>query len=272
MSSSISIGNHWKIVLYSTLFNFLFEYAVRGFDNTLEIPILLFGIIGIYFTYFILLEDLIVRFRLKDYELFLIAFFYCLIGMVLNSGYIFWEPGPFQPNYLIFGVNYLVIIFVCIFWWSEFQTVLTFYFANRISPRDWDQPFLGRKGWILTLFLNALFLSLFFLSGKIVYGRIEGYISMFIMWVVFGIICYIMLKKKDRNEPLKFESSKILDIIMISTIILSIFNAIFLIKDPVIIGASHVNSLALRITILWSLLLGIFVIFYRILSKKPISV
>ncbi|NVM03297.1 MAG: hypothetical protein HWN67_13230 [Candidatus Helarchaeota archaeon] len=192
--------------------------------------------------------------------------------MVLNSGYIFWEPGPFQQNYLIFGVNYLIVIFVGIFWWSEFQTVLTFYFANRISTRDWDQPFLGRKGWILTLSINGLLLSLFFLSGKIIYGTIEGYISMFIIWVVFGILCYIMLKNKDRNEQPKFESSKILDIIMISTIILSIFCATFLIYDPVIIGASHVNSLAIRITILWAWTFGIFVIFFRILLKKPISV
>ncbi|MFX0134833.1 MAG: hypothetical protein ACFFDN_14420, partial [Candidatus Hodarchaeota archaeon] len=243
MSPSTSIGNRWKIIFYSTLFNFLFEYAVRGFNNILEIPILFFGIIGIYFTYFILLEELIVRFRLKDYELFFIAFFYCLIGMVFNSGYLFLEPGPFQQNYLIFGVNYLVIIFVCTFWWSEFQTVLTFYFANRITPRDWDQPFLGRKGWILTLFVNGLLLSLFFLCGKIIYGTLEGYISMFILWVVCGFICYKMLKNKDRNEQHIFESSKFLDIIMISTIILSIFCATFLINDPVVIGASHVNSL-----------------------------
>ncbi|MFX0135125.1 MAG: hypothetical protein ACFFDN_15895 [Candidatus Hodarchaeota archaeon] len=95
---------------------------------------------------------------------------------------------------------------------------------------------------------------------------------MLILWVVCGLFCYKMLKNKNKNEQHIFESSKFLDIIMISTIILSMFCAIFLINDPVVIGASHVNSLATRITILWALIFGILVIFYRILLKKPISV
>jgi len=263
--------NGWKIILYCTGFNLLFEYAVRGINNLLVIPLLPILLFSTYFAYFTIFEDLIVRYRLRDHQAMLLGFFIGIIIMAFTGGQLFNPPTNLQFLY-IFGINYRDLLFVNIFWWSLFQTVLTFYLVNRISPRDWDHPQMGKGGWTLALLLLGLSLLIFQLNPHVPRGSLVGYISMAILVGVFGYLSYRSIKNNLEQEIPKFEPSKFYDIIMISTIVVSAFCAIFLIQDPTMFGASTVNRLASLIIIFLGLILGIVVILYRIISKQPISI
>ncbi|MHA1376874.1 MAG: hypothetical protein ACTSRG_00705 [Candidatus Helarchaeota archaeon] len=67
----MSIWNRWKIAILCTSFNFLYECAVRGILNIVMAPILIVGIIITYFIYFTILEEIIIKYKLKDYQLLL---------------------------------------------------------------------------------------------------------------------------------------------------------------------------------------------------------
>ena len=209
-------------------------------------------------------EDLILRYKMRDYQAMLVAFFLGTFYMAFASGYLFYHP-------LILGINYLALLFVNIVWWGGFQTVLTFYLVNRISPRDWNHSRLGKIGWTLCLFISGLLLVLFQLN-PLPRGTPEGFISMIIIVVVFGYFSYRSLKNNYEKEPINFEPSKIIDFLMVSSILLCTFCAIFLIYDPTMSGASRINFLALRIIIIWTLVVGTILFIYRLISKKPIPI
>jgi hypothetical protein len=175
---------------------------VRGIANILNVYLLI-GIIGTYFTYFTILEELIARYKLKDHQLMLWGFFLGIFVMAFTGGEMF-NPRPGLEMFFIFGINYVDFFFVNVIWWSLFQTVITFYFANRIIKRDWDHSRLGKLGWALTLILFGVILFLFQLgririyasygfvlnffriTQFIVFGTLPGYISMIVFVCIFG--------------------------------------------------------------------------------------
>ena len=67
------MSNRVKLVLICALFNWLFEYSARGIGEFTTRPLFVLALFGIYVTYFMMLEDLIVRYHLTNYQLFLAA-------------------------------------------------------------------------------------------------------------------------------------------------------------------------------------------------------
>ncbi|MHA1386364.1 MAG: hypothetical protein ACTSR3_21630 [Candidatus Helarchaeota archaeon] len=255
-----------------------------------NIPLLL-GIIGIYFTYFTILEELIVRYKLRDYQLILWAFFLGIFVIAFTGGQIF-NPRPALEMFFIFGINYIDFIFVNVIWWSLFQTVLAFYFANRVTRRDWEHERLGKIGWFLTIFIFCLILFLFQLgrfliyrsygyildflqiTRYIVFGTLEGYISMTIFVCIFGYLSLKELKKNEESRELiaEFEQARFIDVILVLIIIISFISVFFVGFIPTWSGTSYINRYGTAIIIASSVFFGILIIIYRIVSKKSISV
>ena len=287
----MSIWSRWKTILMCTGLNFLFEYAVRGISNFFAVPWLNIGIIGTYFAYFTILEELIVRYKLKDYQLLLWGFFLGIFAMAFTGGQMFNIRPGFEVFY-VFGINYLDFIFVNFIWWSLFQTVITFYFAYRVSVRDWEKPKLGKLGWALAILLYTLMLFFFQLgrygiyrnfgfildffqvTNYIVFGTLEGYISMLIFVIIFGFLSFRELKKNEENEVsvAEFEPSKFIDVILIITIAVSIICAFFIGSVSSWSGASLINRVGSAIIVIWAIIFGIIIVIYRFITKKPISV
>lgn len=95
----MKINNRWKVILLSALFNLSFEYSMRGlgglFKPVVFLPLFLFGF---YFTLYAMLEDLIVRFRLHNYQLVLAAFLYGIFPMAFGTGALFANPQFYGIN------------------------------------------------------------------------------------------------------------------------------------------------------------------------------
>ncbi|MHA1299422.1 MAG: hypothetical protein ACTSO9_08320 [Candidatus Helarchaeota archaeon] len=261
----LSINNRWKLILYCTLFNLLFEYSMRGINDFGRHPLLIIVLFFTYFSLFTILEDLILRYKLRDYHIVLLAFFYGTIYLAFASGFLFAPP-------LLFGINYFAWFFVNFVWWGIIQGVLTFYIANRITARDWNHPTLGKLGWILTLIINGLTLFIFQLNPLSFEKTLEGIISMCILLCIFGILSYVIINKSENEYETQFEPSKIIDILLIATTVFFAFCSIFLIYDPQVSGGSYSNKLATLLVICWTSILGIILIIHRIVLKKPIPI
>ncbi|MHA1376873.1 MAG: hypothetical protein ACTSRG_00700 [Candidatus Helarchaeota archaeon] len=211
--------------------------------------------------------------------------------MAFTGGQMF-NSRPGLEMFYFFGINYIDFIFVNFVWWSLFQTVITFYCANRISLRDWNHKRLGKVGWGLILFMFGLILFLFQLgrffiyqsygfilnffqiTQYIVFGNYEGYVSMIIFVCIFGYFSFRELKKNENNKVAipDFEPNKFIDIFAIMTIIISFFCAFFISFAPSWSGASIVNRIGLAIIIFWAAISGLVIIIYRLLIIRAISV
>lgn len=256
----------WKIVLIATAFNLLFEYSMRGINNLQVQPVLPLVLFTTYFTLFTMLEDLIVRFRLKDYHLMAAAFSYGAVYQSLVSGAAFIPP-------LILGINWGGVLFVILVWWGALQNVMTFYIANRLAPRDWNRRRLSKIGWAAMILLNGLMVLLFQLSGVIPRGSPSGMVVMVLILIVsVAGFWRILPGREERSLTPEFRKDKVMDYLSILTVVVFFVCAVFFTFDPVRHGASRVNWTSTRIVVGWSIILALIMLTYRLYSKRPISV
>ncbi|MEM3641898.1 MAG: hypothetical protein QXH37_08270 [Candidatus Bathyarchaeia archaeon] len=255
----------WGTVLVATAFNLLFEYSMRGVNNFLVQPVLPFILFTIYFTLYTMLDDMIARYRLRDIHLMVIAFFHGTAYQFLVSGTALLPP-------LILGVNWLNLLFVIMVWWGVLQSVVTFYIANRIAPRDWTHK-LSKKGWVVALSLNALMILMFQSSGVIPKVNIVQIFWMVVIMTGSAAMLKAMISKaKGRDHHMLFNRSLVLDVLCILTASIFLFCAFFLTFDPIKINTSNVNATSTAIVVRWSIILALALLGYRLLSKKSISV
>jgi hypothetical protein len=256
-------NTQWGIVLTATLFNVLFEYSLRGINNIAANPGLPIILFLIYLTLFLVVEDMIVQFKLKDYQLIILAFFYGTIYDAFTSGILFFNPQAFGIAWNHwFNVNF--------FWWGFIQALLTFYIANRVSKRNWNHPKLSRKALNTAIMINIGMVLLFQLSGAIPKGQPIAYLTILIILFVAKIVFFGTIK--HNAVPIPFQPSKFLDVLSILTVLVFLFTAIFLTHDPVISYTSAVNATSLKVIGLWTLIVTASLIGYRIKTKKSIPV
>jgi hypothetical protein len=211
-----------------------------------------------------MVEDLIVRFRLKDHQLMYLSFFYGTIYLAFTSGIVFLPPVSAG------GIRWVELLYVNLVWWGALQAVLTFYFANLIAPRSFDHSLLSKNGWILCLVIQIVTLFLFQKSGLIPKGSPAGYMTILIILIASLLIFWKSIKKQSAIIP--FQSNRILTILSFATVCVFLVCFLFLVKDPILSGTSHVNALSLKIVTRWTLVLAVIMLMYRIKMKKNIPV
>ncbi len=259
-------GNRWAIVLIAVGFNLLFEYALRGINNLRVQPGLPLILFIAYFTYFTMLEDLIVRHRLLDYQLMIASFFFGTVYVCLVAGIAFDKPQAF-------GLNWSGLLFVNLIWWGPLQAVLTFYLANRLAPRDWNHLRLGGLGWGVMLLLNGLIVVIFQRSGVIPKGTPVGLGTMIVILIVVAVLFrWTLPGASARAVSSAFQKGGVMDLLSALTVFIFLVCAVLLTSDPVRSGASNVNNVSLRIVSGWTVLLALVMLGYRLISKRPIPV
>jgi len=80
------MSNRVRIIGLCALFNILFEYSARGTTALSHKPLLFLFMFGIYFTFFAMVEDLIVWYHLRNYQISLVAFLYGFIPEMFLTG------------------------------------------------------------------------------------------------------------------------------------------------------------------------------------------
>lgn len=255
-----------KRILTATIFNLFFEYSIRGVNNLPAQPFLPIILFISYFTYFTMLEDLIARYRLKDYHLIMVSFIYGTVALCFASGLAFTPP-------LFLGINWIGLVFVNLVWWGALQAVATFYLANRMCPREWNSDLLSKNGWAVALLLNASTFVLFQFSGLIPKPTVQGLITAATLILALTVLLWRNISNRSVpfDEP-SFRKSRFMDVLVAMTILVFLVCAVFLTRDPVWSGASLVNRTSLHVVTVWTIILALLVFAYRLISKRPIPI
>lgn len=260
--------NHWKIVFAAVGFNLLFEYSMRGVNNLVVRPMLPIFLFLVYFPYFTLLEDLIVKHHLKDYNVLIAGFLFGTIFTVFVPATQFVEPQAFD-------INWMALIFVNFFWWGMTQGVLTFYIATRLFPRNWNHKTLSKIQRAILL-LTLIFGGFLFRIGiqinvpQAPQIRSEAYIIIAIISISTAIIFRKTIPKQTSATTQRKE--KLIDIISALTVVIFAFCALFLTQDPTQINVHSVNETAVRVVTTWTTICTLIMIGYRTFKHRPIPV
>lgn len=262
-------GNRWKIVLLVTLFNLLWEAAGRGIVGILTHPVLLLALFLTYFSYSAMIEDLITRYRLQDYQVLCVAFLFGLAWQLLVP-----SGGAFVPP-LLLGVNWGVVLCVNLVWWGPIQTLMGFYVANRLVSRDWDHPLLSRLGWGLSLFMFVFITLLIRLNvPSIAVVTAPGVMVMAVLMLASAVIVRRTLQRPEVRSaaPMAFERDKVMDYLSVFMVILFLISGTLLARNPIFSYIHPVNRPALVAGMVGSTIAVVIMLVHRLSSKRPIPV
>jgi hypothetical protein len=263
------IPNWFMIIFFCALFNLLFEYSARGIRDFAHRPLFMLILFGIYFTYFAMLEDLFVRFRLKNYQVFLGAFVYGLFPLAFLTGNLF-NPRVYS-GIMVAGVNIGTIIIVGVFSWGCVQGIVTLYFANRLSPRDWTHPKMGRIGWALAVLYQLSVMILACQNPVTPRGTPLGYLVLGILVIITFILFFKSLKTPIGQVKL-FQQSKVMDILAFGSVILFVFNGTFLVSRPAIVTSQPLNLIPTTIENIWVIICAVTFFVYRLWKRSDVVV
>jgi len=264
----MKLSNRLKIILLATFFNLTWEFSGRGLEGIFRpifLPLLLFGF---YFSLFNMLEDLIVRFKMKNYQLTLAAFLYGLFPLAFGSRDLF-----VKPQFL--GINWLNLFYIGFLWWGILQTILAFYFANRLVPRDWQHPRLSKFGWFLAIGYNlVVFLSFQFLKPHVSNPPLVSYFIFGLIFVFTTVFLWQDIKKNRKREPWSFKSSPLLDFLSFGSFTLFLSMGIFSTISQVLISvsSSYFNPITIKIGHTWTLFYSTVFLLYRLRSGKEVTI
>lgn len=187
----------WWTIVIATAFNLLFEYSVRGFGHLLERPLLPLVLTPLYFAYFVLLEDLVVRWRLRDAHVLVAGVVVGTIIVPLASGACLLPP-------LTLGVNWGALFFIDLIWWGPLQFVMALYIANRLAPRDWHHARLGPIGWTGFALLFAAALTVIHTAKPVAPPEtLQGWITIGILLALGALVFGRLLPGRDSRLPLR---------------------------------------------------------------------
>ena len=174
----------------------------------------------------------------------------------------------------ILGINWTALIFVNIVWWDTLQGIMTFYIANRLTPRDWRYPLLSQRGRKISMFI--MIFSLILLR---IFSKNKPSLSLIGIFTILGLILFsgvlfmsvLRKRKKYFNQPV-FRRDKLMDILSIFTITLFLFSFMFITSDHGMLSIHPVNLAAVKVIIVWTTLLAVIIWTYRLFSKRELSI
>lgn len=261
------ISNRFSLIFYAALFNILFEYSARGIREFLHKPLLVLAMFGIYLTWFAMLEDLMVRFKLKNYQIMLAAFLYGLFPLAFFTGNLF-NPRVYW-GIMLGGVNLGSLILIGFFAWGILQGIVTLYFANRLCPRDWGHSQMGKLGWSVAIGYQLLMI---FIAQKNPYAPRGLPISYLIFGLLVITAAFLFIKslKEQKLETKPFQSSKVMDFLAFGSVALFLLLGTFFAQDPSIITSYALNRTAVVIESLWTIFVAITFFSYRFRKELDI--
>jgi hypothetical protein len=240
-----------NVVFGAVLFNLVCELWVHGATGFLN-PVLTGSLIVLYSTYFLMLEDLVVRYRLGDAHVLLAGIVFGLWHETFTTGSVFAPGSPL-------GVNPVVVVLASVFWWGAMQSVAGLYFANRfLGVRDWGHRRMGKLSWgLCLLFSLQAAQTIFSMKGSSPVGY-----AVSLSLLALTVIVFIYTKKPV--SPNAFQRSRPLDILVGLHVVLCLGIGLTV--------GSRTNQVAQIAFVVWSFVFGAAVGLIRWRTRTAISV
>ena len=255
--------NRFKIVLLATAFSLLFEYSMRGIGGLFHRGFFL--LFFLYTSYYSLVEDLILKYRITNRQLIVVAFCFGVVPEAFLTGVLFVPP-------LFMGVNVVRFLFINIVWWGSLQGLLTFYFATRIVPRDWNHRKLGVFGWGIRLtFIGSVSLLSFVGSPVLPKGPLIGYFTVGATLIVGAVYLKLQLAK-PQQDVYTFHKSVILDFLSFGSVIIFLVLGTFAATKQTLVEGSLLNPLAAQLSTAWTVIVVSGILLYYVLHRKQITI
>jgi hypothetical protein len=216
-----------------------------------------------------MLEDLIVRFRLRNYQIFLVAFLYGLFPIAFLTGNLF--NTDVYWGIIVAGVNVGTVLIIGVLAWGVVQGIVTLYFANRIQARDWDHPRMGKVGWTLAVAYQVGVMMYAHQNPVTPRGTPVGYL-------VFGVLVLVvaalfMRSLKTPNAPIQpFQPIVLMDFLAFGSVFLFLVLGTFFISGEQIVTSQPLNLLAVTIENIWVFFCGVAFFVYRLQKKSDVVV
>ena len=254
-------------ILLLVLFSLFLEFTVRGtYALTRDAQYWVFLTI-FYFVYYKILEDLIVRYKLKDYQLLYLVVFLSIIIETLITG-----SALKEQVFLNFSPIALLIPTVL---WLSLQGYVALYFVNRIKPRKMEFSKMGKLGWaIIILALVGIAAGATFERAQIV--KPGGYLILGILAGIFLFLFRRSIKKRVQPEIVPFQKSRLMDLLAAGYFLAGLIAFIFLSEkygqfSEATLQNGYMNNPS-YLMIGYSVLAGVVLMIYRWRSKKSLVV
>lgn len=263
------ISNRFSLIFYCALFNLFFEYSARGLKQFVGRPLFTLVLFGIYFTYFSMLEDLMVRFRLKNYQIILVAFLYGLFPIAFLTGNLF--NTKVYSGIMAAGVNIGTLLIIGILAWGIVQGIVTLYFANRILVRDWNHPRMGKVGWSAAVVYQVLVMVYAHANPVTPRGTPVGYF-VFGLLVIIAAFLVIQSLKTPKPSIQLFQPSRLMDFLAFGSVVIFLILGTFFISGEQIVTSQPLNLLAVTLENVWVFFCGLAFFVYRMQKKSDVVV
>ena len=255
-----------RIVLIASFLAFFMEYSLRGINGFLNTPHMAILVFANYFFYLAIIEEFIGRYKLKDYQVWIIAQFFTLLWQLVSVAGIYWPP-------FVLGINVYQLLLNNVIWWPTIQTVFALYIAHRLTPdADRTRPLLNKHG-IIAFFIVYVFVSVswrFFVTPPV---TLYQFSVVLILTCLFTLFSYKAISSniKKKIELAVFKRDIFLDVLAIIMVVFLVFSFLFLIDTGT--DTPHlINRKALIANVFVSPLVALALLLRRITSKRPISI
>lgn len=254
------IKSRFSIPILATIFNLFFEYSLRGLNGFLENPFLIIFLSLVYFCWFTLLEDAIRRYKLNEKQIFLAP----LVGIATLYSVMFIPSKAYYAQPLIFGINLGQFLWINLFWWTLLQTIMTMYFAVRLSPRTSLKPLLSNRGRVGVFGLWLLVGLLFRAQIGLPPLRFITYVSV----AAIAVVAWKMVQRLQTKDFRPAKPSKVMDLLTGATVLVFLYSALRF-HQPGLTDFHPINLDALPFIIKWTTFSGLVMLAHRFWSKKP---
>lgn len=240
-----------NLVFGAVLFNLVCELWVHGAVGFLN-PVLTGSLVVLYSTYFLMLEDLVVRYRLGETHVLLAGVVFGLWHETFTTGSVFAPGSPL-------GINPVVVVLASVFWWGIMQSVSGLYFANRfLGARDWGHRRMGKLGWGICLLFSLQAAQTMF---KMVGSSPTGYI---VSLSLLAIVVFVFIYTKKPEAVIPFQRSRPLDALIVLHLLLCLGIGLTV--------GSRTNQATQIAFVAWSVVFGVVVALIRWRTRTAISV
>ena len=263
------VSNRFKLVFLCALFNLLFEYSARGIREFANRPLFVLALFGVYLTYFAMLEDLIVRFRLTNYQVFLAAFIYGLFPTAFLTGNLF--NRKIYGGFLVADVNIGTVVIIGVLAWGVVQGMITLYLANRLSARDWSHPRMGRVGWTVAVVYQVVMMAIAHTNPQKPPGTPLGYLFCALLATLASVL-FVRTVQASRPEVRSFQPSRVMDLLGFGSVCLFLVLGTFFARGPTVVTSQPLNLLAVTVENVWVFLCGIPYFVYRFWRRSDVTV
>lgn len=130
---------------------------------------------------------------------------------------------------------------------------------------------MGQIGWFLAVVYNLMVLSVFKILNPHL-SQVQPIAYLIFAFIAVSVFLFLWqdLKKNKERKPWQFEPSKLMDFLSFGSLVLFLFLGSYFasgqIVDPK--AASYVNSTAVKIVHIWTVIYTIAFLVYRFWVKK----